>query len=124
MVGTDRTIRSNEHWRFYYQLNLGFFRHRWWTGGISLEPELGIGRSLGGGFQADLRIGLGYMHYFWRRESLELKEGEYVEATDWGKPSLILPLSLTLGYPGPTDDPLSVSPFITGRWGVAALCPS
>ena len=121
MVGTDRTIRSSEHWRFFYQVNLGFFSHHWWMSGISVEPELGIGRSLAGGFQTDFRIGLGYMHYFWRRQSLELKEGEYVKTTDWGRPSVILPLSVTLGYTGAADDPLSVSPFVSARWGIQGL---
>ena len=121
MVGTDRTIRSSEHWSFFYQVNLGFFKHHWWMSGVSLEPEIGIGRRLVGGFQADFRIGLGYMHYFWRRQSLELKEGKYVEATDWGRPSVILPLSVTLGYPGTADDPLSVSPFVSARWGIQGL---
>ena len=121
MMGTDRTIRSSEHWRVYYGVSVGFFRHNWWFSGVSIEPELGIGWRIGGGFQTDFRIGLGYMHYFWRRKSLELKEGRYVEATDWGRPSLILPLSLTLGYPGAYDDPLSVSPFVTARWGIQGL---
>lgn len=121
MFGTDRTIRSSENWRFFYGVSLGFFRHNWWLSGVSIEPELGIGWRMGGGFQADFRIGLGYMHYFWRRKTLEMKEGRYVEARDWGSPSLILPLSLTLGYPGTLSDPLSVSPFVTARWGIQGL---
>jgi len=120
-VGTDRSIRSGDHWSFFYAVNLGFFRNQWWMTGISLEPEVGIGRSLPGGFHADLRLGLGYMHYFWRRKTLELDDGRYVEQTDWGKPSLFLPLSATVGYRGDSDDPLSVSPFVTARWGVQGL---
>jgi hypothetical protein len=121
MMGTDRTIRSSDHWRVFYGVNVSFFRHHWWMSGVSVEPELGIGWRVAGGFEADIRIGLGYMHYFWRRKTLELREGRYVEAKDWGRPSLILPLSLTLGYPGEKDDPLSVSPFVTARWGIQGL---
>jgi len=121
LVGTDHTMRSGDHWRFFYGVNVGFFQHHWWMTGLSLEPELGIGRSLPGGLHADLRLGLGYMHYFWRRETLELEDGCYEKATDWGKPSLILPLSLTLGYRGDPDNPVSVQPFVSARWGVQGL---
>lgn len=121
LVGTDHTMKSGDHWRFFYGVNVGFFQHHWWMTGLSLEPELGIGRSLPGGLHADLRLGLGYMHYFWRRETLELEDGRYVEATDWGKPSLILPLSLTLGYRGDPGSPVTVQPFVSARWGVQGL---
>jgi hypothetical protein len=121
MVGTDRSIRTRDKWRFFYALNLGLFRHHWWMTGLSLEPELGIGRSIPGGFHADLRLGLGYLHYFWRRETLELKDGQYVKAADWGHPSLIVPLSLTLQYRGGSTDPLSVSPFVSARWAGQGL---
>ena len=121
LVGTDHTMKSGDHWRFFYGVNIGFFQHRWWMTGLSLEPELGIGRTLPGGLHADLRLGLGYMHYFWRRETLELEDGRYVEAKDWGRPSLILPLSMTLGYRGNPDTPVSVQPFVSARWGVQGL---
>ena len=121
MIGTDHSIRSGDSWRFFYAVSLGFFRHHWWMTGVSIEPELGIGRSFAGGLQTDLRLGLGYMHYFWRRETLKLENGRYVEATDWGKPSLILPLSVTLGYGGSSGDPLSVSPFVSVRWAAQGL---
>ncbi len=121
MVGIDRNLRSSDHWRFFYAVNLGFFRHHWWMTGVSIEPDIGIGRMLAGGFRADLRVGLGYLHFFWRRKTLELEGGRYGESRDWGRPSVILPLSLSLGYPGKADHPSSVSPFITARWGVQAL---
>jgi len=121
MMGTDHALKSGEHWSFFYGLNIGFFQHRWWMTGLSLEPELGIGRSLPGGFHADLRLGLGYLHYFWRREVLELVDGRYVEAKDWGRPSLILPLSVNLGYRGNPDSPVSIQPFVSARWGVQGL---
>ena len=120
-VGTDHELRSGDHWQFFFGANLGFFRNHWWMTGVSLEPELGIGRSLLGGFHTDLRLGLGYMHYFWRRETLALENGRYVPATDWGRPSIILPLSATLGYRGDPDRPLSVSPFVSLRWAVQGL---
>lgn len=121
MAGTDRMLKSGDDWSFFYGVNIGFFQHRWWMTGLSLEPELGVGRRLPGGLHADVRLGLGYMHYFWRRKVMELDDGRYVEATDWGKPSILLPLSLSLGYRGGPDSPVSVQPFLSARWGVQGL---
>jgi hypothetical protein len=101
----------------YYAVNLGFFRHHWWMTGVSLEPEVGISRTLPGGFHADLRLGLGYMHYFWRRKILVHEDGRYGEATNWGKPSVIMPLSVTVGYRGSSDRPVSVAPFVSSEGG-------
>lgn len=121
MMGTDRDRGPRGRGRFFLGANLGFFRHRWWMSGVSIEPELGYGGTFSGGLHADMRIGLGYMHYFWRRESLELKEGEYVSVSSRGHPSLILPISVNLGYRGREANPLSVSPFVAARWGVQGL---
>ena len=121
MAGMDLTWKSRENWRLYYAVNLGFFRHHWWMTGISVEPEIGISREVAGGVHAQVGLGMGYLHYFWRRKTMELKDGRYVEATDLGSPSMIFPLSLTLGYRGDAHDPVSVAPFLTARWGVQAL---
>lgn len=121
MVGADHTWKSGRSWRLFYAVNLGFFRHYWWMTGVSIEPELGIGRSLPAGFRADLRLGLGYMHYFWRRKRMKWEEGRYVDAGGLGNPSVILPVSASLGYRGSSGHPLPVAPFVTVRWGVQGL---
>jgi hypothetical protein len=121
LVGTDTPLKSGESWRLLFGINVGFFRNHWWMTGVSLEPEIGIGRTLPGGLYTDVRLGVGYLHYFWRRKRLELEEGMYVPAMDWGSPSLIVPLSATLAYRGNQDDPLPVSPFVSARWGVQGL---
>jgi hypothetical protein len=120
-IGTDRTWKSGDHWRLYYGISLGFFRHHWWMTGVSIVPELGVGRRLPGGLHADVSLGLGYMHYFWRRKTLELKEGKYVEARDLGKPSAVLPLSVTIGYRGDSDHPVKVAPFLSARWAAQGM---
>ena len=120
-VGADKILRDGERWTLSLGMNVGFVRDHWWMTGLSLEPELRIARAIPGGFQADVGVGLGYMHYFWRRKTLELKDGKYVETTDWGRPSLILPLSLTVAYQRDRGHPLSVAPFVSARWGVQAL---
>jgi hypothetical protein len=120
-VGTDRTWKAGNHWRLYYGVSLGFFRHHWWMTGVSIVPELGVGRRLPAGFRADVSLGLGYMHYFWRRKTLELKNGKYVEARNWGKPSAVLPLSVTLGHRGGSDQPVKITPFVSTRWAAQGM---
>jgi len=121
MVGTDRSLRTGRRWSLTFGMSVGFFQDHWWMTGVSFEPELRVGRGLPGGMKADLGLGLGYLHYFWRRETLALQDGRYVESTSWGRPSVIVPLSLTVAYRGEPGHPVSVSPFLTARWAVQGL---
>lgn len=120
VVGTDRTVKTSGRVRWYGTANLGFFQHYWWMTGVFLSTEFGFGYALPIGFHTDLRLGVGYLHYFWRRETLVLKDGEYVQATDWGRPSVMVPLSVILGYRGNPDYPLPVAPFVSLQWAVQA----
>lgn len=121
MVGTERSLRSGDRWALTFNVNLGFFHDHWWMTGLSVEPEVRIGRTLPGRLYGDMGLGLGYMHYFWRRKTLRLEDGRYVKATDWGRPSVIIPLSITLAYRGDPARPVRVSPFVSARWGVQGL---
>jgi len=116
LVGSDRLLNSGDGWRLSFAVNVGVLRSHWWLTGVSLAPEIGVHRSLPAGFYSDLRLGVGYLHYFWRRKTLKLRDGTYVPARDWGSPSLILPLSVTLGYRGDSEIPPTASPFISARW--------
>jgi hypothetical protein len=86
--------------------------------GILLDAEFGFSHGLPYGIQADARLGAGYLHFFWRRKSLELEDGMYVQASAWGRPSALFPLSIMLGYRGPRDHPLVVAPFLAAQWAV------
>ncbi len=121
IVGAERTLKPGNRMRLYHTANLGFFQHYWWMSGVFLDTELGASYRLPLGFRADLRLGVGYLHYFWRRKILELRDGKYVQVTDWGKPSLIAPLSVEFGYRGSSTSPLAISPFISVQWAVQGL---
>lgn len=121
VVGAERTLRPGDHLRLYHTLNFGVFQHYWWMTGVFLDAELGISYALPLGFHADGRLGVGYLHYFWRRETLELKDGVYVPARDWGKPSIMVPLSVILGFRGNPDHPFVVAPFVSAQWAAQAL---
>ncbi len=121
IVGAENTLKSWGSWRLYQTANLGYFQHYWWISGVFVDSELGIGRGLPFGFSAELRLGAGYLHYFWRRKVLELEDGEYVEATNWGKPSVMVPFSAVLGYRDIPAGPMTVTPFISAQWAVQML---
>lgn len=120
VVGSDRTLKPGRRTRLYQTANVGFFQHYWWMTGLFLDTELGVGWALPLGFQGDLRAGVGYLHYFWRRKTLELKDGKYVRATDWGRPSIFIPMSVVLGYRGSPAHPLAASPFFSVQWAIQA----
>ena len=119
-VGADRTLKQGDHLRLYGTANLGAFRHYWWMTGVFVSSEFGAGYALPYGFHADLRLGVGYLHYFWRRKTLELKNGRYVQVRNWGKPSVLVPLSFVLGYRGTPARPLLFAPFVSAQWAVQA----
>ena len=121
MVGTERTLKSGGRFRLYQTANLGFFQHHWWISGAFLNTELGGSCRLFLGFHVDLRLGVGYMHCFHRRKILKLKDGKYVQSTDWGVPSLMAPLSLELGYRGQSGRPLFFAPFVSLQFAFQAL---
>jgi hypothetical protein len=121
MAGTERTLKSVGRIRLYQTANLGFFQHHWWISGLFLNTELGASCRLPLGFHVDLRLGVGYMHCFYRRKILELKDGKYVRATDWGVPSLMVPLALELGYRGNSIHPRIIAPFVSVQWAFQGL---
>jgi hypothetical protein len=121
LVGTERTLREGGGWRLYQTGNLGFFQHYWWMTGVSLDTELGLSRAFPLGLRSDLRLGVGYLHYFWRRRTLEPREGEWGETSGLGRPSLLVPVSLLIGYRRPGDHPPALSPFVSARWAIQVL---
>ncbi|UCD19070.1 MAG: hypothetical protein JSU64_06500 [candidate division WOR-3 bacterium] len=120
IVGTEHTLKPGNRFRLYLTANLGYFRHYWWMTGVFIDTELGISYMFLHGFHTDLRLGVGYLHYFWRRKTLELRDGEYVQATNWGKPAVLVPLSIVLGYHGISARSLTLSPFFSAQWALQA----
>lgn len=119
-AGIERTLRTGNRFRYFHTVNVGAFQHYWWMTGVFADVELGTRFGFPGGFFADAKLGIGYLHYFWRRTTLKLEDGRYVETRDWGKPSLMVPLSLVLGYDGDLRRPPAVAPFVSVKWAVQA----
>ncbi len=120
-MGGERRLTTRGRLELYLAADLGLFRHYWWMTGVSVEPGLGLGCRLPVGLRADVKLGVGYLHYFWRRPILELEDGRYAVATDWGRPSLVVPLSVMVGYRGTGHRPLVAAPFLSARWMAQAL---
>ena len=115
-VGTERIFKPGGSLQWLYTANIGILRNYWWMTGAFADVEIGFRHSLPLGFYDDMRLGAGYMHYFWRRETFELKDGKYVRAIDFGNPSGIVPLSIVLGYRGNSARPKKIIPFVSAQW--------
>jgi hypothetical protein len=118
IFGAQRTLRPAGFARLLGSVDLGFFQSYWWMTAVFANCAFGMERSIAWGLVADLRLGLGYMHFFWRRKTLAFRDGKYVSARDWGHSSLLVPLSTSLGYEGTGARPWRVSPFLRLQWAV------
>jgi len=116
LIGTEFTHKKRQHFRFYQPVTLGFFQHEYIESGLFVNTDLGFSYVTGFGLHADFLLGAGYMHAFSRRKLFELKDGEYREATDWGRPAFMFSLAGALGYQFKSNRRLSFSPFIQYRW--------
>ncbi|MGH7454162.1 MAG: hypothetical protein ACRENG_22605 [bacterium] len=116
VIGTEFTHKKWKHFRFSQPVNLGFFQHEYIESGLFVNTDLGFSYVTGFGLHADFLLGAGYLHTFSRRKLFELKNGEYVEATDWGRPAFMFSLAGALGYQFKSNRRLSFSPFIQYRW--------
>jgi hypothetical protein len=119
--GTEYTLKNYGNLRLYQTANLGFFQHYWWMSGVYVNSEFGTGFTFGYGIHTDLRLGAGYLHYYFRRDTLEFRDGKYVNSTDWGRPSLMVPVSLILGYRGAGVNPDVISPFVSMQWALQGI---
>jgi hypothetical protein len=115
-TGAEYPVKKWKSISIYETVNAGFLQHYWWMTALYLDTDCGARFAFPFGFCSDINAGLGYMHYFFRRKTMELRNGEYIQAPDWGKPSIILPLSIGLGYIGKPGHALSVAPFLSMKW--------
>ncbi len=120
-VGTDWPRRPWGPWQSFFALSLRGFQHRWWMTGLSLTPEVGLGRRLAGGLHADVRVGLGYMHFFWRRTTWRAEGGRFQKVPRLGRASVALPLTLSLGYRGSDRRPIQIQPYASVRWTIQGI---
>lgn len=115
-VGAAYPLKRWKYIDLYQSVNTGFLQHYWWMSALYLDTESGTRFTAPFGFYADVNAGLGYMHYFLRRETMVLKNGSYVREPDRGMPSIIVPMSLSLGYSGKPDQQPLFAPFLSIRW--------
>jgi hypothetical protein len=115
-IGAEYPIKSWKRIALYESVNAGFLQHYWWMSALYMDTEFGAGFLFPFGLRSDITAGLGYMHYFFRRKTMVLRDGEYIQEADWGKPSVMVPLSIVLGYSGKPGHTLLFAPFLSMKW--------
>lgn len=97
-VGFDREIKPLGNKTLTHQNEVGFIRHSFIESLLYIQSGIGWGiiRKKGGFF--DVALKGGYGHWFNRRQVFILKDGEYVEKRNTGKPSLLIGIHLSYGF--------------------------
>lgn len=116
VIGTEFTHKKGQHFRFYQTANLGTFHHKFMGTSVFVNTDVALGYTTGFGLYADVLLGVGYLHTFRPRKVFAVKNEEFEQVTDWGKPSFMIPLSVELGYKIKGDKRFSVSPFVMYKW--------
>lgn len=100
---------GHKHYVFYEAAIAGF-HHADLQNSVYTTFNLGYHRHLGVGIFAEAMAGAGYMHSFSDKAVFKpTGNGGWVQARDWGRPSVLATLQLGLGYQIPN---FPVQPFI------------
>lgn len=97
-VGTEYFYSSGPHHDFYQTGNLGYIFHNYLYQGIYLNTGVGYDYIFKFGLKLKSNFELGYLHTFSTQDEYQLKDGAYVNGTDWGNARLMPTLSLGFGY--------------------------
>lgn len=97
MVGTEFILKEKEKTDWHLTANLGFYYHKDWQAAVFLNSEIGY-RYHFGRFNAAARLGIGYAHVFATQPIYREVDGDFVAATDYGSPTFMPSLGLSLAY--------------------------
>lgn len=97
-VGTEYFYSNGAHHDFYQTVNAGYIFHHYLYQGIYLNTGLGYDYIFPFGLKLKSNFELGYLHTFSTQDEYQLKNGDYVQGTDWGNARLMPVLSIGLGY--------------------------
>ena len=100
MIGTEWKLNQHPRNDVFLTANLGGYHHRLLSSGIFLSSELGFRYRSSIGLFAQASVGAGYLHAFYPGEVYEFDDTEqrFQKATNTGRSSLLIPVSLGLGY--------------------------
>jgi hypothetical protein len=105
---------------FPQSVQSGFFYNNAAGSALFVHVDQGIRSRFKCGFFSEASLGIGYFHAFhpgdiYKRNSLD----EYAKTTDFGKPSLMLSMSETIGFDLSQRYGIPIAPFIKGQWMVS-----
>ncbi len=108
--GTELTIWRTDPHHIFSPIKLGFFWNKYSTHGGYLTAGMAYRYLFDFGLFADAGFELGYLHTVRPIKKLQFKDGMYQKQTEFGKPSLMTTMFLSLGY--------DFYPLLQARWAV------
>jgi hypothetical protein len=97
-IGTYHIYHAGEKHELFQTFKFGFFYHRFVQYGIQLYSEAGYRYLFKCGWYAEGMLGAGYIHSIPDVQIFILKDGKYVKKKNFGKPEMMIPVSLAVGY--------------------------
>ena len=97
-IGTEYYYNHREHHDFYQTANIGYIFHNYLYQGIYLNTGIGYDYIFDFGLKLKSIFELGYLQTFSTQDEYQLKNGEFVNGTDWGNARLMPALSIGFGY--------------------------
>lgn len=84
--------------QWFQTAKLGYSYHQYVQNTIQLYSEVGYRRAIWKGTAAELRIGAGYLHAIPATEIFTLKDGQYRQKTNLGRPQVMAGTALGISY--------------------------
>ncbi|TAD98091.1 MAG: hypothetical protein EAZ97_11365 [Bacteroidetes bacterium] len=96
--GTEYSWWRNSNQHVFSPIRLGIFYNRYNASGVYLATGIGYRYTMDLGLFVDGSLEVGYLHYFRPFATMTFKDGLYESGYDFGKPSVILPFTISIGY--------------------------
>ncbi|MCB0549460.1 MAG: hypothetical protein KDD19_17935 [Phaeodactylibacter sp.] len=98
-VGTEFYYRQKARHQWLQTANLAYHYHQYAVHSIQLYSEAGYRRRIGTAFDAEAKLGLGYLHSIPDAQIFQLNaEGAYEKKANLGRPQAMGGLALGVGY--------------------------
>jgi hypothetical protein len=108
-LGTE--FRYNRRATLLQSVQVGYYRNKYAGDGLFVAPQL-VYRPQFGPLFAELKAGAGALYTMQPSQSLELQDGQWQTHDHGGKPTLMLPVGVSIGYNGRQAAP-AFAPFVS-----------
>jgi hypothetical protein len=97
-AGTEFRYNHHPKNQFFQTAKVAVSYHKYVQTSVQLYSETGYRRIIWRGFQAEFRLGAGYLHALAATQVFEAKNGIYRKKTNLGRPQFMASSALGLGY--------------------------